>query len=373
MCDFDSQYDIGFPSLCKAEAESDCTLIPIDSYDCPKGYVKLQNPKPGCQSSQVCDTPGTYGSVALNLCAYQPYPDGFDTKAMVNCCTYKTGEYNGGKPDCPRGYCSRNQNKDSPCIIAKDGYISMTEYCVQKGLSDNDCRNFLINTTSQYAREYVLSAVLNPMLNFSNNDKIKNTANEQITQICNNPNLKLSKYCDDFLNKYCTGITDRQTIFNNPSFTQVCGCHLDKSVYITSPEDPNGICDPICNEQNTVPNNNQICNLDICIFDANVLNSVINGNINIEQVCGTSGNRCYFSDRGLDTINQLGNKFNFESNCKECFSYDEKDKVIGTNITKIKCPETIIPTPYTFSPAVIAAITIGSILVLVLIGVLLIF
>jgi hypothetical protein len=187
--------------------------------------------------------------------------------------------------------------------------------------------------------------------------------------ICTDSNLNVSDICEKNLTSYCSTVKDRQKVFDNLNYGQLCGCHLDPSVYITSPQDPSGLCDPICNIPNTVKKDNQVCNLDICIFDGTVINSIIDGKINVAEICGSGTNRCYYSKDFINTIQQNPN-INFSNNCSECFSYDTASKNLNQNITKIDCFGTPI-TPSGLPTGAIVAI--GVSVAVIIIGVLIFF
>lgn len=301
----------------------------VNNFQCPPGFVKV----PGLNSQNItcslvndCQIPCDKVFQANEICTYEEPT--MDEEEQASCCT--SYQYTSGRPKCATGFCSQNTDPNGGCVNA------MTSYCTKYGPGNPNCQQFMINTENQKARESILTAYFQNQLQQGN--KLTNPLNEAVSALCTQKDLGLGSLCDTLLNKHCKGVDNREQIFENPDFVRLCGCHLDESVYLKSSFDPSGLCDPICNLANTVKNNNQVCKSDVCIFDSDIVNLIINqGKISVNDVCGSGSNRCYFSEEIIQDLEKYQGEINFSSNCQACFSYDPKNTNIDQSVKQIDC------------------------------------
>jgi hypothetical protein len=342
MCDFDKEYNLTFESnalTCQYNSQYGpyCVLDQLcsdnwDNFTCPNGYIKNPNlsNQPQCSWKIQCKDNCLSYYVANDYCVYKE-PNSNDPAVFVDCCT-EDNYIVGNPPTCPKNFCPNNNDEKAPCVS------QMSLYCSNKNPDDEQCRQFLFSTTNQNAKDQVISGFFDQQM--GKYDKLTNPYNARMASYCSNSNLNVSKVCEDKLKTYCSGVKNRADIFNNLDFANLCGCHLDQDVYITSKDDPNGLCDPICNlpssfkRQDINPN---ICTKDICIFEGSSVNSIITGKINVKEICGEGNNRCYFAESTLDTIKKYQNNYNFTTNCSECYSFKDTDKILGQDVRKIDC------------------------------------
>lgn len=242
---------------------------------------------------------------------------------------------------CGQGYCADGAN----CGTA------MATYCNQNGLDDT-CKNYLSLTQNPENKETVIQTMLESKYP-QGVSPIGNPFNLQAVELCNE--VAAPGGCDLALTEICGVISDRDSLTGNEDVVQLCGCHLPAFLYNRySPFiDVQGIvqkeCDPLCLYPNAIKEGDgagglRTCTQGVCIVDIsniNVVDSLINQDITINQVCGTasSGNRfnCYI---GLDVIggfNDIINEKNVNLN-EQCGSCSLFDPVNPTNNTPIPCP-----------------------------------
>jgi hypothetical protein len=324
----------------------------LDKFTCPPGTSKY----PGLNAQNIvcsveeCERACFVEFTADKICTYnQP---SMDEETMASCCTGNYEWTSGTTPICAAGYCSQNTDPGGGCVT------SMTTYCTKYGPSNNNCKAFMLNTANQAARESILKGYFQNQLQQGN--KLTNPNNSLIAAICTQSDFKLGSLCDQLLSNHCKGITGRAEIFDNPDFTRLCGCHLDSSVYLTSSFDPSGLCDPICNLTNTVKNNNQKCKSNVCIFDSDIVNLIVEkGQISVNDICGQdNNNRCYFSKNILSDLEKYKDSIDFASNCQTCYSYDPTQKNIDSSVQLIQCVGTKIK-PQTIPTGLIVAGVVG--------------
>lgn len=104
--------------------------------------------------------------------------------------------------------------------------------------------------------------------------------------------------CQQALQNYCQQYTSND-LDNNLFAAQFCGCNLPITQYSTYSNTYNiePYCTPYCNRSNAIPAVDAkgkpfVCKQNICIIDNttyNLINSQINGSINITQICGNVG------------------------------------------------------------------------------------
>lgn len=347
MCDFDSEYDkeqinsvcyeCNIISSCPYKYNPDGTSYVDknnpDLYVCPNGYTKLQpiptdikirngTPSDGCSGNIA-----NLAFIAQNLCTFAQPP--MSDSQQLQCCLNQT-QQQGNLPPCAKGYCAQNISPDSPC--AK----TMPNYCIKNGFDDN-CKTFMNLTSNQTAREKILEGFFQNQLA---NKSLTNPYNQIVAEICTNPSYNLQSKCDELLSQYCTQFNNRSEIFNNQSYLNLCGCHLPPADYILDDQS----CDPICNFPNTVTKNGKTCQKDICVFEGSVIESLIEGKIDLNSICGGSNNNlCYFSESFLDVVDKYSSELKISSNCQQCFSFSEKDKISGQNAKPIKCVGQVNP------------------------------
>jgi len=355
MCDFDSSYDVKqIDSVCwgcntylppKCTVLKEVSTFPVEFavdwsklqdpslFTCPDGYTKL-NPIPQDILPQIgssknnCNGDLDYNFIAANLCTFQqpPMPD---SQQLLCCLNQATKQ--GNLPPCAKGYCAQNISPDSPCVK------TMSEHCIKNGFDDN-CKTFMNLTSNQTAREKILEGFFKNQLA---DKSLTNPYNQIVAEICTNSSYNLQTKCDELLTPYCTQFNNRTDIFNNQSYLNLCGCHLPSADYILDDQS----CDPICNFPNTVTNNGKTCQKDICVFEGSVIESLIEGKIDLNSICGGSSNNnlCYFSESFLDLVDKYSSQLKISSNCQQCFSFDEKDKISGQNAKPIKCVGQNVP------------------------------
>lgn len=352
VCDFDSEYEVRqIDSLCYG-----CNLIlnpkcvttvnnqgqtvveynNPDFYTCPSGYTKLDPLPQDIQAragtkNDNCPSSLDYTFIARNLCTFAQPP--MPNEQIIQCCLDQAVQTGIGPP-CAKGYCSKNTDPNGGCVSA------MTNHCIQNGF-DSVCQKFMNITQNQTAREDILQGFFDNQLK---NKSLTNNYNSIVASICSNPGYGLGAKCDQLLSNYCTNFTNRQDIFNNQGYLELCGCHLPKSVYIYDDQS----CDPLCNFPNVVLDNNQTCQKNVCILEGEIVNSIIQqgSQINITDICGISKNNlCYFDENFLTEIEQYADELKINTNCQKCYTFNAKDKITGQNVKEVKCYGQIIPPP----------------------------
>lgn len=165
--------------------------------------------------------------------------------------------------------------------------------------------------------------------------------------------------CDLGLYDVC-GTYTRDSALGNTNIVNICGCHMNNSVYALY-NDLYGVskqCDPLCNRtttiQETVNYEVQLCLSSLCIIDDVTINLVESsvGNINFTQACGgcastSSQCNCIISGISIDSAeSELGN-INLEQYCTgslKCYAPNPADPY-GPAI-EVPCSESsTVPTP----------------------------
>lgn len=163
--------------------------------------------------------------------------------------------------------------------------------------------------------------------------------------------------CQNGLRNTCA-IYDAQRISFNPSLANWCGCYLPAEEYQSysvkyniSPQ-----CTPTCNRLGTIPivginGDPVLCEQDICLIDnisLNIVNSQIQGGIDIAQVCGNCGPQnnngvsgqcsCVIDNNNVDIINSvIGGNLSLSENCGTITCNQSNPSGVGPNVINVPC------------------------------------
>lgn len=136
--------------------------------------------------------------------------------------------------------------------------------------------------------------------------------------------------CQSGLLDTCSVYT-AQRLSVNPDVANICGCYLAPEEYATYVNTYliDQQCTPMCNRPFTIPlvsgdNSPITCTQDVCIIDnitVNLVNTTVNGGININQMCGNCGVQaggscqCIIQNNTIDGANAVIGSINIEQSC----------------------------------------------------------
>jgi len=268
-----------------------------------------------------------------------------EINSSQNICTYNNIDYNNSvSPSCIQNLQTFCSGDDLPENLTKDQADQLISRWIQSGesLNLNSCLNFVTNLYFQQDLNdpdpcnYSYGLSINPSANvqqntcripnnvvttiegFTRSVDILNSMVDKIIKyyditasidsdkytplsslIYNNLCCRFPELCQEILPKICETKTT-EDISLNPNVARLCGCFLSSSEYQHYFE-TYGIsieCSPMCNNNYIIPltdvdKNPIVCNETVCIIDnvsVNILNSQVNGSVNISQFCGNCGN-----------------------------------------------------------------------------------
>lgn len=163
--------------------------------------------------------------------------------------------------------------------------------------------------------------------------------------------------CQGALRNACS-IYSAQQISFNPDISNWCGCYLPQEEYEAYSVKYNiqPQCTPICNRAGVIPlvgiNGQPIkCEQNICLIDnitLNIVNSQIQGGINVNQVCGNCGPEqnngisgtcsCVIDNSNIDIVNSvIGGNVSLNENCGNITCNQSNPSTIGPNVINVPC------------------------------------
>lgn len=179
--------------------------------------------------------------------------------------------------------------------------------------------------------------------------------------------LPIPGLCQGGLRNVCANYSAQQISFN-PNIANWCGCYLPQEEYEAYSVKYNiqPQCTPICNRAGVIPLvgiNEQpvVCEQDICLIDnitLNIVNSQVQGGININQVCGNCGPEqnggisgtcsCVIDNNNIDIVNSvIGGNISLNENCGNITCNQSNPSTIGPNIINVPCDASNNYNPFT--------------------------
>lgn len=342
--------------------DNTCTLNPTDGpwlsptnalceYQCPAGFHLVDgaggvvwddyanetwidtSTNPPTQRKGVYDGPG--GCLFHNACvANDPNTGGKPQATQLSCCLNQVAKPVG---TCGTGWCANG----SAC-----GEM-MAKYCVDNNY-DANCKLFLNTSDNTANKRKVVQNLIEH--NYTNKSAVGNPFNEKAVELCSGayaaaPDSSVAGVCDPYLLESCKSITDLDTLKNDITLNQLCGCFLNQdkgsNIYLKyyDASIPYN-CTPVCNFPEVVrPGGGEgggfrNCEESICVIDditVNIINSKFGGKFTFAEVCPSSGGagntQCYLSSEEITEINSIAKQSGIDLNeaCSPCNVYQTND------------------------------------------------